>query len=124
MPSVMGKLVIRKVGVVGAGVMGSGIAAHMANAGLEVVLLDIVSPTGDRSAFAAGGLEKAIKSRPAAFFHKDRARLVTTGNVEDHLSKLASCDLVIEAIIEQIEPKRALFEQLEAVLPDHAIVAS
>ncbi len=120
----MGKLVIRKVGVVGAGVMGSGIAAHMANAGLEVVLLDIVSPTGDRSAFAAGGLEKAIKSRPAAFFHKDRARLVTTGNVEDHLGKLASCDLVIEAIIEQIEPKRALFEKLEAVLPAHAIVAS
>ena len=124
MPSVMGKLVIRKVGVVGAGVMGSGIAAHMANAGLEVVLLDIVSPTGDRSAFAAGGLEKALKSRPAAFFHKSRARLVTTGNIEDDLGKLASCDLVIEAIIEQLDPKRALFEKLEGVLPAHAIVAS
>ncbi len=126
MPVVMSKLVVRKVGVIGAGVMGSGIAAHMANAGLEVVLLDIVPPsgTGDRNAFAVGGLEKAIKSRPAAFFHKDRARLVTTGNIEDDLGKLSSCDLVIEAIIEQIEPKRALFEKLEAVLPAHAVVAS
>ena len=62
----MSKLVIRKVGVVGAGVMGSGIAAHMANAGLEVVMLDMEN-------FAAAGLEKAIKARPAAFYDK-RAR--------------------------------------------------
>jgi 3-hydroxyacyl-CoA dehydrogenase len=128
MPTGMGKLVIRKVGVIGAGVMGSGIAAHMANAGIEVVLLDIVppglKPGGDRNAFAAGGLEKAIKAKPAAFFFKDRARLVSVGNVEDHLDRLASCDLVIEAIIEQLEPKRALFEKLEAVLPAHAVVAS
>ena len=124
-PSAMSKLVIRKVGVIGAGVMGSGIAAHMANAGLEVVLLDIVPPKGgDRNAFASGGLEKAVKAKPAAFFHKDRARLVSIGNVEDDLGKLASCDLVIEAIIEQLEPKRALFEKLEAVLPAHAVVAS
>ncbi|HSQ62917.1 MAG TPA: 3-hydroxyacyl-CoA dehydrogenase/enoyl-CoA hydratase family protein [Polyangiaceae bacterium] len=129
----MSKLVIRKVGVVGAGVMGSGIAAHMANAGLEVVLLDIVPPNltdaekknpAARSRFAAGGLEKAIKARPAAFFHKERARLVSIGNVEDDLAKLSDCDLVIEAIIEQLEPKQALFEKLEKTLPAHAIVAS
>ncbi len=113
--------------------MGSGIAAHLANAGLEVVLLDIVPPNlseseklqlAARNRFAAGGLEKALKGRPAAFFHKSNARLVTTGNTEDHLERLASCDLVIEAIIEQMDAKRALFAKLESILPAHCIVAS
>src|SRR5512132_1445470 len=111
---------IRRVGVIGAGVMGSGIAAHLANAGVHAILLDIVPPNltdaekGDRAArnrFAAGGLEKALK-----------ARLAELGNTEDDLGKLASCDLIIEALIEKIEPKRALFEKLEAAAP-HAIVA-
>ncbi|MET0284243.1 MAG: 3-hydroxyacyl-CoA dehydrogenase family protein, partial [Polyangiales bacterium] len=124
---------IRRAGVIGAGVMGSGIAAHFANAGLEVVLLDIVPPNlkddektkkAARNKFAAGGLEKAIKSKPAAFFHKSAARLVTVGNTEDDLEKLANCDLVIEAIIEQIDAKRSLFAKLEKILPAHAIVAS
>jgi 3-hydroxyacyl-CoA dehydrogenase len=126
---------IRRVGVIGAGVMGSGIAAHLANAGLHAILLDIVPPNltpnlsaekGDRAArnrFAAGGLEKALKARPAAFFHPANARLVEIGNTEDDLDKLASCDLVIEAIIEKMEPKRALFERLEAAAPQ-AIIAS
>ena len=113
--------------------MGSGIAAHFANAGLEVLLLDIVPPNlsdtdkkdkGKRDAWASGGLEKALKARPAAFFHKDAARLVTTGNVEDDLAKLKDCDLVIEAIIEKMEPKQALLAKLEKIVPDHCIVAS
>ena len=88
---------IRRVGVVGAGVMGSGIAAHLANAGIEVLLLDIVNPKleGDalkdrkqRNAFADGGLKKALKSKPAAFFHKSNALLVKTGNTEDDLDRL------------------------------------
>lgn len=124
---------IRRAGVIGAGVMGSGIAAHFANAGLEVVLLDIVPPnlTDDekkkksaRDRFAAGGLEKALKARPAAFFHKNNARLVRTGNTEDDFGLLSNCDLVIEAIIEQLDHKKALFEKLEKTLPAHAIVAS
>lgn len=113
----MSKLVVRKVGVIGAGVMGGGIAAHMANAGLEVVMLDMQD-------FAKGGLEKTVKAKPAAFFTKDRARLITTGNVETELEKLAGCDLVIEAIVEKLEPKQALFARLEKVLPEHAVVAS
>lgn len=124
---------IRRAGVIGAGVMGSGIAAHLANAGVEVVLLDIVPPKLSdaekkdpqaRNRFAAGGLEKAVKSKPAAFFHKNAARLVSVGNTEDHLDKLATCDLVIEAIIEQVEAKRALFERLEKTIPAHCVVAS
>jgi 3-hydroxyacyl-CoA dehydrogenase len=124
---------IRRATVIGAGVMGSGIAAHLANAGVEVLLMDIVPPEssgagkGDRAArnrFAASGLEKALKARPAAFFHKDRARLVSIGNVEDDLEKVRGCDLIVEAIIEQMEPKRALFEKLDALVPEHCIVAS
>src|SRR3954454_24919647 len=124
---------IRRAGVIGAGVMGSGIAAHFANAGLEVVLLDIVPPNlkeaeksdkNARNRFAAGGLDRALKSKPAAFAHKSNARLVRVGNVEDDLGLLANCDLVVEAIIEQVEHKRALFEKLEKVIPATCIVAS
>ncbi len=124
---------IRRAAVIGAGVMGSGIAAHFANAGVEVLLMDIVPPNltdaekKDRAArnrFAASGLDKAIKSRPAAFFSKERSRLVSVGNVEDDLEKLKGVDLVIEAIIEQLEPKRALFEKLEKVVSADCIVAS
>ena len=126
-------LPIRRAAVVGAGVMGSGIAAHLANAGVQVLLMDIIPPgLGDRekndraarNRFAAGGLDRALKAKPAAFFHKDRARLVTVGNVEDDLGRLEDCDLVIEAVIEQIEPKRALFEKLERVTKSTCIVAS
>ncbi len=124
---------IRRAGVIGAGVMGSGIAAHLANAGLEVVLLDIVPPNlkadenSDRNArnrFAQGGLDRAKKAQPAAFFHAANARLVRVGNVDDDLALLADCDLVIEAIIEQVDHKRALLSKLEAVLSPTCIVAS
>ncbi len=124
---------IRTTCVIGAGVMGQGIAAHFANAGLKVYLLDIVPPNltdvekKDRAArnrFAAGGLEKALKARPAAFFHKSNANLITVGNTEDDLGKAAECDLVIEAVLERIDVKVALFEKLEKLVPAHAIVAS
>jgi 3-hydroxyacyl-CoA dehydrogenase len=124
---------IRRTAVIGAGVMGSGIAAHFANAGLEVLLLDIVPPNlseadkkdrNKRNGFAAGGLEKALKARPAAFYHKDNARLVTVGNTEDDLDKLKDCDLVIEAIIEKMEAKQALLAKLEKIVPEHCVVAS
>lgn len=124
---------IRHVGVIGAGVMGQGIAAHLANAGVKVTLLDIVPPNlsdadkgkkSARDAFAAGGLDKALKNKPALFFHKSAARLVSVGNTEDDLASLSSCDLVIEAVLERLDVKIALFEKLEKVLPAHAIVAS
>jgi 3-hydroxyacyl-CoA dehydrogenase len=120
---------IRRAGVIGAGVMGQGIAAHFANAGLEVVLLDIVPPNAkpdraSRNAFSQGGLDKALKAKPAAFFHKENAKLVTVGNIEDDLEKLASCDLVIEAVLERLDVKQALFEKLEKICAADAIVAS
>ncbi|MCU0656100.1 MAG: 3-hydroxyacyl-CoA dehydrogenase/enoyl-CoA hydratase family protein [Polyangiaceae bacterium] len=124
---------IRRVGVLGAGVMGSGIAAHLANAGVQVVLLDMVPPNlteaekgdrGARSRFAAGGLDKALKARPAAFFHKSNATLVEVGNFDDDLGKLSTCDLVVEAVAERMDIKRSLFEKVEAVIRPGTIVAS
>ncbi|MDP9150259.1 MAG: 3-hydroxyacyl-CoA dehydrogenase/enoyl-CoA hydratase family protein [Myxococcota bacterium] len=124
---------IRRAAILGAGVMGSGIAAHLANAGVEVSLLDMV-PAGlndaerlDKSArdrLAAAGLEKALRVRPAAFFHKDFARRVSVGNLEDDLDRVRGCDLVIEAVIEQLGPKRALFEKLDGLVPEHCLIAS
>lgn len=124
---------IRRVGVIGAGVMGSGIAAHFANAGCEVVLLDIVPPylEGEerkdpkkRNAFAEGALAKTIKARPALFFTKGNASLVSTGNLEDDLDQLAGCDLIVEAIIENLKIKQSLFEKLEKTVDPGTIVAS
>jgi 3-hydroxyacyl-CoA dehydrogenase len=115
---------IRKLGVVGAGTMGSGIASLAASAGIPVVLLDVAGKEGDRNAAAKGGVERAKKAKPAAFMDTDRAAAIEIGNLDDDLGRLASCDLVVEAIIEQLEPKRALYEKLERLLPAHTIVAS
>src|SRR3954451_3078578 len=95
-------LQIRKVGVIGAGTMGAGIAAQVANAGIPVVLLDIV-PQGskNRSALAEGAVAKMRKAEPAAFMHDGAARLIDTGNLEDDLGKLSDCDWIIEAVLER-----------------------
>jgi 3-hydroxyacyl-CoA dehydrogenase len=124
---------IRKVGVIGAGVMGAGIAAHLANAGIPSVLVDIVPPglseddkksRAKRSGFAAGGLEKAVKNKPALFFHASNAKLVTVGNLEDDFDALKDCDLIIEAIIEKLDIKKALFTRLDGHVKADCIVAS
>ncbi|MBA3889083.1 MAG: 3-hydroxyacyl-CoA dehydrogenase/enoyl-CoA hydratase family protein [Gemmatimonadaceae bacterium] len=116
---------VRKIGVVGAGTMGSGIAALAASAGVPVELLDMPSTEGkDRSAIARGGITRALKARPAAFMDDARAALVRPGNTEDDLERLADCDLVIEAIIEKPEPKQALYARLEKILKPHAVIAT
>ncbi|HKY35657.1 MAG TPA: 3-hydroxyacyl-CoA dehydrogenase/enoyl-CoA hydratase family protein [Polyangiaceae bacterium] len=124
---------IRTAAVIGAGVMGSAIAAHLAGAGVKTHLLDIVPPNFSeeekkqpkaRSRFAEGGLEKALKAKPAAFYDPEAARLVQTGNLEDHLERLRECDLVIEAIIEDLGIKQKLFEKIAPVLSPSCILAS
>ncbi len=109
---------IEKVAVLGAGTMGSRIAAHLANAGVPTYLLDIVPPGTDaksRNAVALSGLEGAKKSKPAAFFDRSLAHLVTVGNFEDDLAKLEECDWIIEAVVENLEIKRGLLKKVEAV---------
>jgi 3-hydroxyacyl-CoA dehydrogenase len=112
---------IRRVAVLGAGVMGAGIAAHCANAGIPVLLLDIVPPKASpeelkskavRDSFATGAIAKLKKARPAAFTHPRNAILIQTGNLEDDLEKTKDCDLIIEAIIERLDIKQALFARL------------
>ncbi|GHO53923.1 3-hydroxyacyl-CoA dehydrogenase/enoyl-CoA hydratase family protein [Ktedonobacter robiniae] len=116
---------IRKVGVIGAGVMGAAIAAHLSNVGIPSLLLDIVPPDAkDRSIVARTGLEKALKARPAAFYTKRGAQLVTVGNIEDDLQALAEVDWVIEAVVERLDIKHSLYERLEKVLAPHTIISS
>jgi len=93
--------------------MGSRIAAHFANAGVPALLLDIVLPNqANRNAAALGGLETALKQKPAAFFTPETKSLVTPGNFEDDMSKIRDCDWIIEAVTEKLEIKRALIEKV------------
>src|SRR5690606_19196497 len=104
---------IKRVCVIGSGVMGSGIAAQVANAGVPVLLLDIAAEGDNRNAVAEGAVAKMLKTEPAPFMSKRAARLVETGNIEDDLAKVADCDWIVEAIIEKLEIKRGLYENLE-----------
>ncbi|CAN5323301.1 3-hydroxyacyl-CoA dehydrogenase/enoyl-CoA hydratase family protein [soil metagenome] len=106
---------IGKVCVIGAGTMGAGIAAQVANAGIPVLLLDIVRNPEDRSAVARDAVAKMLKTEPAPFMATANARLVETGNIEDDLSKVAGCDWVIEAIVERLDLKQQLYAKLEEV---------
>ncbi|HEY4362898.1 MAG TPA: 3-hydroxyacyl-CoA dehydrogenase family protein, partial [Bryobacteraceae bacterium] len=93
--------------------MGARIAAHFANSGVQVLLLDIVLPNQpDRSAAAKKGLDAALKGRPAAFFLPSAASLIQTGNFEDDLPNVASCDWIIEAVAENLVIKRALLSKV------------
>ena len=109
-------MLIRSAAVLGAGTMGSRIAAHLANCGIPVLLLDMV-PEGEtkaKSRLATSAIEALLKSKPAAFYESSAARLVTPGNFEDDLPKLVGCDWVVEAVTEDLAVKRAL---LVRVLP-------
>jgi len=118
-------MAIRRVGVIGAGTMGAGIAAQVANAGVPVVLLDIV-PEGatDRDMLAKGAVARLLKTEPAAFMHAGAAKLVETGNVEDHLARLADCDWIVEAVLERPDIKHALYAKLEAVRRPGSVISS
>ncbi len=116
---------INKVCVIGAGTMGAGIAAQVANAGIPVLLLDIVPREGDnRSAIAEGAVKKMLKTSPAPFMNKRAAKLVETGNIEDDLGKVAECDWVVEAIIEKLDIKQDLYAKLEEVRKPGTAVSS
>ena len=118
---------IEKVAVLGAGTMGARISAHLANAGVPSYLLDIVPPDADgpaRNRIAAAGLEAAVKSKPAAFFKPLLARLVTVGNFEDDLQKLAEVDWIIEAVVEDLEIKRNLLRKIEAIRKPGTIITT
>ncbi len=124
---------IDKVAIIGAGTMGGGIAAHLANIGIPVVLLDIVPPDlseeekddpAARNRIVQSLFDRMAKARPANLARKDRADLITIGNVEDDFDKLADADWIIEVIIEQLQPKKDLMARIEAVRKPGCIVSS
>ena len=115
---------IQKVAVIGSGVMGSGIAAQVANAGLEVILLDIVAEGSDRDAVARGAIQRMRKTNPAPLMHPRNAGRIRPGNLDDHLDWLADCDLVIEAVLENLEIKKDLYQKVDAHRRSDCIVTS
>jgi len=118
---------INRVAILGAGTMGARIAAHFANAGVPSYLLDIVPPDADgaaRNKIAASGLDAAKKSKPAAFMEPGLAKLVTVGNFEDDLKKLADVDWIIEAVVENLEIKRSLLRKVEAIRKPGTIITT
>ncbi len=126
---------IERAAVIGAGVMGAALAAHFANAGIPTLLLDIVPPKGSnikgdpktdeyRSAFAREGIKRALNAKPAAFFTKEKARLISPGNLEDHLDRLRDVDWILEAVIERIDIKKSLFEKIAPYLKPNAILST
>ena len=116
---------IRKVCVIGAGVMGAGIAAQVANAGIPVLLLDIPAREGDdRDAVAKGAVARMLKTDPAPFMSTGAAKLVETGNIDDHLDRVAECDWIVEAIVERLDIKQSLYAKLEALKRPGTAVSS
>jgi len=129
---------IKKVGVLGAGVMGHGIAAHLAGAGVPVLLLDIVPKFTDadgkaglnekspafRNKFALAGIEAIKKSKPSVIYSQRDLKLITPGNFEDDWDKLKDCDWIVEVVVERLDIKQSVFARVEKVMQPHTIVSS
>ncbi len=116
---------LRRAAVIGAGTMGSQLAAHLANAGVEVDLLDIVpAGAGDRSVLTHTALERLPKMKPAPIQGREVLDLVHPGNLEDDLGRLGGVDWVIEAVVEDLDLKKDLWARLAAATTDHAVLSS
>jgi 3-hydroxyacyl-CoA dehydrogenase len=125
MPSADGNNSIRRVAVLGAGTMGARIAAHIANAGFPVLLLDLVPEgTADRNILATRSVENLKNAKPPAFVDPSAVRRIAVGNFEDDLDKLQACDWILEAVAENLEIKRALLARSAPHIDDNAIVTT
>lgn len=120
----MSKLIVRKAAVLGAGVMGAQIAAHLANAGVPVLLYDLPAKEGDKNAVANKALAGLKKLDPAPLAGRGALALIEAANYDEHLGRLAECDLVIEAIAERMDWKNDLYAKIAPHLAATAIVAS
>ena len=124
---------IRKAAVIGSGIMGGGIAALLAGAGVKVLLLDIVpfdlkdeekKDPAARNRIVKAGLDAALASSPSLFFNKKDAGLISIGNLDDDIEKLADCDWIVEVVVERLDIKRNLFEKVEKVRKPGSIVTT
>src|SRR2546428_8165981 len=118
---------VHRVAVLGAGTMGAAVAAHAANAGLLVDLLDIVPPGAkgkERNSIVKAGFERMLKAKPATLMHESLAEHIRLGNFEDDFERLKEADWILEAIIERLEPKQELMARIEQVAKPEAIISS
>ncbi len=116
---------IRKVAVLGSGLMGTGIAAHLAGCGLEVLLLDILPQTeGNRNQVAQAALQNALKAKPAPFYDNKFAERITVGNFEDDFPKIKDCDWILEVVVERLDIKKQIFEKVEQFRAPGSLVTS
>lgn len=124
---------LQKAAVLGSGVMGSGIACHLANIGMEVLLLDIVpfdlseeerKDPSKRNSIVNGAFQNAIKSKPAALYNKKFASRITTGNFDDDFEKISDADWIIEVVVERLDIKKQIFEKVEKYRREDALVTS
>ena len=120
----MSQLRIRKAAVLGAGVMGAQIAAHLVNAGVDTVLFDLPAKEGAKNGIVDKAIANLAKLSPAPLASKALASAITPANYEEHLHLLAGCDLVIEAIAERMDWKKDLYDKIENHVAPHAIIAS
>ena len=115
---------INKVAVLGSGIMGSRIACHFANIGVEVLLLDIPAKEGDKNGIVNKALETAVKTNPSPVYTKSVVNKITTGNFEDDMKKISAYDWVIEVVIENLNIKKQVFEQVEQHRKPGSIISS
>ncbi|MCX7693270.1 MAG: 3-hydroxyacyl-CoA dehydrogenase family protein, partial [Tepidimonas taiwanensis] len=121
----MANFIVRKVAVLGAGVMGAQIAAHCVNARVPVILFDLPdTKSGDKNGIVLRAIENLKKLNPAPLADKAEADFIEPANYEDHLARLTECDLVIEAIAERMDWKHELYRKVAPHLAPHAILAS
>ncbi len=117
-------MTIKKAAVLGSGVMGSGIAAHLASAGVEVLLLDIVPKEGGRNSLAENAIAKLKKSKPALITHPKKLKNITAGNLDDDLEKLRECDWIIEVVLERLDIKHSVYQKIAPYRRADAVVSS
>lgn len=118
------KRIIKKVAVLGSGVMGSRIACHFAGAGIAVLLLDIAAEGKDKNKIVNDALTAAAKSNPSPLYTPDIVKRITTGNFEDHLKDINTCDWVIEVVVERLDIKRQLFDKVEQFRKPGSLITS
>ena len=116
--------IFSNIAVIGAGTMGSGIAAQIANAGLPVLLLDLPCRPDQQVSPAEQAIQKLLKSEPPQFMHPSLAAKITTGDMEADFDKLAKCDLIIEAVIEQLPVKQSLYKRLYETISEDCVITS
>ena len=115
---------LNKVVIIGSGTMGSGIAAQVANAGIPVTLLDLANKDGDRNQIVEKAKERILKSKPPLLVNRNNINIISSGNIEDDFNKISEADWIVEAVVERIDIKHAIYKKIEKFRKPESIVSS